>query len=211
MEEDKLGGFQFWPNYYKASKSSSCPKDFAFAIIEFFYEGKEPMFENDTDQLLWDLIKPSISCSKRNSERRKNGGGAHAGNNYNPNGQRGKGHAQDSAVDQLEWKGQTQQDEAPKPKATKESATAFVPPTQSEVTEYVSQFRIKDPEGFAIYYIENMTNSGWTYGKHNTPIKNWKNNVQQWLKNHKDEDFSYLKSSAKRPRKMVKVDLDKLP
>lgn len=210
MEEDKIGAFQFWPNYYKASKSASCPKDFAYAIIEFFYEGKEPKFDNQTDQLLWDLIKPSIRCSKRNSERGRKGG-APVGNNHNPNGRRGKGHAQDSAVDQLEWKDQAQQDETPKPKTTKEIAMVFVPPTQSEVTEYVSQFQIKDPEGFAIYYVENMTNSGWTYGKKNTPVKNWKNNVQQWLKNHKDDDFSYLKSPAKGLRKMVNVDLDKLP
>lgn len=53
-----------------------------------------------------------------------------------------------------------------------------------------------DPDGFAIYYVEQMTNNGWTYGKKATPVKNWKNNVQQWLKYHKNEDFSHLKPSS---------------
>lgn len=196
MEEDKLGGFQFWPNYYKASKSSSCPKDFAFAIIEFFYEGKEPMFENDTDQLLWDLIKPSIRCSKRNSERGRKGG-APVGNNHNPNGRRGKGHIQKPSGEQAEEKDQTQQDEAPKPKATKESATAFVPPTVEDVEIYAADRGFLDPKGFARYYLSYQTEAKWIMSN-GKKIKNWKLNVIQWEPNNKSKIFSIPGSTTRR-------------
>lgn len=69
MIEDKKGGFQFWPNYYRAAQSSSNPEAFVYAVARFFYDGVEPNFSNSTDSLLWDLIVPSIRCSKRQSKR----------------------------------------------------------------------------------------------------------------------------------------------
>ena len=56
--------------------------------------------------------------------------------------------------------------------------------------------RVQDPEGFALYYTTQMTNNNWTYGKKATPVKNWKNNVLQWVKYHKNEDFSYMLPQA---------------
>lgn len=76
------------------------------------------------------------------------------------------------------------------------NTSVFIPPTPPEVADYVRKFGMADPDGFAIYYVEQMTNNGWTYGKKGTPVKNWKNNVQQWLKYHKNEDFSFLKPSS---------------
>ena len=61
------------------------------------------------------------------------------------------------------------------------NTSVFIPPTPPEVADYVRKFGMADPDGFAIYYVEQMTNNGWTYGKKGTPVKNWKNNVQQWL------------------------------
>jgi len=77
-----------------------------------------------------------------------------------------------------------------------DNTSVFIPPTPPEVADYVRKFGMADPDGFAIYYVEQMTNNGWTYGKKGTPVKNWKNNVQQWLKYHKNEDFSFLKPSG---------------
>lgn len=76
-----------------------------------------------------------------------------------------------------------------------DNTSVFIPPTPPEVADYVRKFGMADPDGFAIYYVEQMTNNGWTYGKKGTPVKSWKNNVQQWLKYHKNEDFSHLKPS----------------
>lgn len=82
-----------------------------------------------------------------------------------------------------------------------ETQPVFIPPTPPEVADYVRKFGMADPDGFAIYYVEQMTNNGWTYGKKGTPVKNWKNNVQQWLKYHKNEDFSFLKPSSTHTQK----------
>ena len=61
MKEDKKGGFQFWPNYYRAAQSSSNPEAFVYAVARFFYDGVEPKFTKDTDILLWDLIAVSYT------------------------------------------------------------------------------------------------------------------------------------------------------
>lgn len=80
-----------------------------------------------------------------------------------------------------------------------EYTSVFIPPTPPEVADYVRKFGMADPDGFAIYYVEQMNNNGWTYGKKATPVKNWKNNVHQWVKYHKNEDFSHLKPSSSTP------------
>lgn len=82
-EKEIKGSFQFWPNYYRAIKNASNPAQFSLAIAAFFYEDIEPEFSSDNDQLLWDLIRPSIACSRRQSNR---GQGAPLGNNNNPGG-----------------------------------------------------------------------------------------------------------------------------
>ena len=190
MNTDEYGrSFQHYENYYDASKEASNPPQFHYAIARFFYEGIEPEFTEHLDQVLWRMIRPSIAKSKRQSER---GGGAPIGSRNNPNGRRGKASPEKPA-------------ETPSPKDKE-----FIPPTQSEVAEYVRQFGMKDPEGFAIYYVEQMTNNGWKYGKKNTPVKSWKNNVQQWLKYHKDEDFSYLRPAKNEGHKMVEFDFNSL-
>ena len=86
-KNDIKGSFQFWGNYYRAVKGASNPAAFSLAIAEFFFEGIEPDFDNEHDQLLWDLIRSSIACSRRQSNR---GQGAPAGSRNNPSGRRGK-------------------------------------------------------------------------------------------------------------------------
>ena len=196
MEEDKIGAFQFWPNYYKASKSASCPKDFAYAIIEFFYEGKEPKFDNQTDQLLWDLIKPSIRCSKRNSERGRKGG-APVGNRNNRFSHDENEEFPGLAIDQMEGKDQAKQDEAPKPKATKGSAKTFVPPTVEEVEAYTTQRGFIDPKGFALHFVTYYTEGEQKWHLSNgKPMRDWKKAVITWEPNNKQRTFSAPTSQA---------------
>lgn len=68
------------------------------------------------------------------------------------------------------------------------------PPTPQAVADYVRKM-VKDPEGFALYYITQMAANEWMRGKgkDRKPVTNWKSNVLQWVKHHKNEDFSYLK------------------
>ena len=77
-------------------------------------------------------------------------------------------------------------------KEKQETVPSLTPPTPSEVADYVRNM-VADPEGFALYYTTQMTNNGWTYGKKATPVKNWKNNVLQWVRYHKTEDFSFMR------------------
>lgn len=77
-----------------------------------------------------------------------------------------------------------------------------IPPTPKQVADYVRPL-VKDPEGFAHYYCTEMEGKGWTYGKDNKPVKNWKSNVHQWIKYHRDEDFShYLPLEAKKEKEL---------
>ena len=77
-------------------------------------------------------------------------------------------------------------------KEKQETVPSLTPPTPSEVADYVRNM-VADPEGFALYFTTQMTNNGWTYGKKATPVKNWKNNVLQWVRYHKTEDFSFMR------------------
>lgn len=82
----------------------------------------------------------------------------------------------------------------------KENSSEFTPPSPSMVADYVRKFGMADPDGFAIFYIEQMTNNGWICGPKKVPVKNWKNNVLHWVKNHMNEDFSYLKATTPTPK-----------
>ena len=41
-----------------------------------------------------------------------------------------------------------------------DNTSVFIPPTPPEVADYVRKFGMADPDGFAIYYVEQMTNNG---------------------------------------------------
>ncbi|MBO7681530.1 MAG: hypothetical protein J6T17_02115, partial [Clostridia bacterium] len=63
-----------------------------------------------------------------------------------------------------------------------------IPPTHAEVAAYCRQQGFADPEGFADYYLRCQTEMGWVK-KNGLPVTNWKLNVQQWRRYHKDETF----------------------
>lgn len=67
----------------------------------------------------------------------------------------------------------------------------FVPPTVAQVYDYVKDKGMKDPMGFANYYVKTQTENGWTRRQGNklVPVSNWKNNVNQWMPNHMNHDF----------------------
>ena len=68
--------------------------------------------------------------------------------------------------------------------------TAFVPPSVDEVHAYCTTLPIKDPLGFAYFYVGHFENTNWVR-KNGEPLINWKNNIREvWLKNNKDKDFS---------------------
>ena len=81
----------------------------------------------------------------------------------------------------------------------KDSSLNIIPPTPQAVADYVRNM-VKDPEGFALYYTTSMAANEWMRGKgkDRKPVTNWKNNVLQWVKYHKNEDFSYLKPVAQK-------------
>ena len=63
------------------------------------------------------------------------------------------------------------------------------PPTPQDVADYCRTRGFADPEGFADYYVESMRLAGWTR-KNGQPVDNWKQNVLQWEKHHKEEVFA---------------------
>lgn len=66
--------------------------------------------------------------------------------------------------------------------------TPLIPPTLAEVTTYAHQQGAKDPEGFADYYLRCQKEMQWRT-KSGKPVENWKLNVIQWLRYHKNETF----------------------
>lgn len=92
--------------------------------------------------------------------------------------------------------------ETSSPKSDDTSAT-FTPPTVEEVYEYVKTFGMKDPDGFARYYVDEQTRKGWTWKNRNkiVPVKDWKNNVRQWAPNHMTQIFP--KIYGQEPAKVV--------
>ena len=70
-------------------------------------------------------------------------------------------------------------------------AKDFVPPTVAQVYDYVKDKGMKDPMGFAYYYVKTQTANGWTRRQGNklVPVLNWKNNVNQWMPNHMNHVF----------------------
>ena len=78
-----------------------------------------------------------------------------------------------------------------KEKTTTSSTPAFVPPSIEMVFDYIKDMGMRDPEGFARYYVESQTANGWTRRERNkmVPVKDWKNNVRQWIPNHMNHTF----------------------
>lgn len=83
------------------------------------------------------------------------------------------------------------------------TSTTFTPPTIEQVYDYVKDMGMKDPEGFARYYVNEQTERGWTRkdGGKSLPVKDWKNNVRQWMPNHMNHTFpkQVSQSHAKAP------------
>ena len=69
-----------------------------------------------------------------------------------------------------------------------ETKTDTIPPTPQEVVDYCREQGFRDPIGFADYYLRCQTANQWRK-KSGEPIVNWKLNIQQWRKYHKDETF----------------------
>jgi hypothetical protein len=58
----------------------------------------------------------------------------------------------------------------------------FIEPTLEEIKAYCEEIKAQiDPQEFLDHYQKN----GWTYGKDNTPVKNWKACVRTWERNKK--------------------------
>lgn len=78
---------------------------------------------------------------------------------------------------------------------------SFIPPTVQEVAEYVRTRAFADPVGFAKYFVELCTNSGWRMANgEGRPIVNWKNYiVSSWEKNNKNRIFSTPTAGSLQP------------
>lgn len=85
------------------------------------------------------------------------------------------------------------------------TSTTFTPPTVEEVFDFVKGMGMRDPEGFARYYVEEQTNRGWLRrdGNKMVPVRLWKNNVAQWVPNHMTHIFP---KPVAEPKKPVPVD-----
>lgn len=167
------------------------------AIFAYGIRQEEPDFSDDyVLEMLWEVIVPLLNKNRERWEYSKHGG-APVGSHNNPNGRRGKGHIQKPSGEQAEEKDQGQQDEAPKPKATKGSTKAFVPPTVEEVETYAAERGFLDPKGFARYYLDYQTEAKWTMSN-GRKIKNWKLNVIQWEPNNINKAFSIPGSTTRR-------------
>lgn len=63
-----------------------------------------------------------------------------------------------------------------------------MPPTVKAVADYARERGFADPDGFADYYVASNEAEGWRR-KNGQPITNWKSNVLQWERYHKNERF----------------------
>lgn len=84
----------------------------------------------------------------------------------------------------------------------------IIPPTPQEVSAYVRSRGFADPEGFADFFLEYCTNSGWrrANGK-GDPITNWKNYiVSSWERNNKNKTFPRRESLPAQISKESMVD-----
>ena len=84
----------------------------------------------------------------------------------------------------------------------------FIPPTPQEVVAYVRSRGFADPEGFADFFLEYCTNSGWrrANGK-GDPITNWKNYiVSSWERNNKNKTFPRRESLPQQISKETMTD-----
>lgn len=71
-----------------------------------------------------------------------------------------------------------------------EDKNILIPPTPQEVVDYCREQGFRDPIGFADYYLRCQTANQWRK-KSGEPIVNWKLNIQQWRKYHKDDTFPH--------------------
>ena len=90
-ERNPRNGFKFFDNYYanaKRFKNRAERAEFVLEIVEFYYEGIEPQFEDEDGDaaFYWGNVRHSVAASRRQSNRNQ---GAPMGNNNSPHGRAG--------------------------------------------------------------------------------------------------------------------------
>ena len=197
MSKQEYGrSFQHYENYFECSEHASNPEHFNYAIVKFFHRGVEPEFETDMDKFLWKMIRPSIACSRRQSDR---GQGAPTGNNNNPKGINQYSNGQSAGQSSGQSAGQTNRNrnrnrnrkeednslfsaegDAPAPEHTSKK---FVKPTLQEVQQYcASRHNSID----AAKFIDHYDSVGWKIGK--AAMKDWKAAVRNWERNQQENN-----------------------
>lgn len=202
MSKNEYGrSFQHYENYFECSEHATNPEHFNYAIVKFFHRGIEPEFDNEMDQFLWKMIRPSIACSRRQSDR---GQGAPIGSRNNPNGRRGITNPRTNPqtnprTKQIEIEKEIEDslfvdagDDAPAQQHT--PSKKFTKPTLQEVQQYCASRRNNID---ASKFIDHYDSVGWKIGK--TPMKDWKAAVRMWERNEQSNNPSQPQRREGRP------------
>jgi len=192
MSSTENNSFQFWKNYYLATRRATNPAAFALAIIDFYFDGKEPTFSDEMDTFLWGMIRPSIDRSRRASNA---GGGAPIGNRNGPNGRRGNQseNQSENQTNRNRIRNRNKEIELEKENRSILVADAAAPapkeivyPTLEELKKYFKEKGFSsDPEGMFFYYGENE----W-HQNNGLPIKNWRMAAARWEHRKKNNNNS---------------------
>jgi len=192
--------FSFLRSYLETIESLPSDKDklaVFMAIARYGLDNEIPDFSGMESACYLNAIWRSLVRNIDSSIAKQQSPGPPIGSNNNPNGRRGKDPVQEPSSEQVEGKDQAQQDQAPKPKATKESATVFVPPTVEDVEAYATQRGFIDPKGFALHFVTYYTEGEQKWHLSNgKPMRDWKKTVITWEPNNKQRIFSAPTSQA---------------
>ncbi len=195
--------FQFWDSYFSAVEE--CPREYqdAFwgAIIRYIHKGENPDFswmKNEGQMLvksLWKAVFPIVHISKT---KKGNVNASKEDATNLPPACHEDATNLPPACHPVEVE---VEEEDIKEESIKKKRTAFVPPTLSEVSDYISEKGYKiDAEAFVSYY----SSIGWMVGRNK--MKDWRMALVTWMKRDNTSRDTRHNTQPQRSMKPIKAE-----
>lgn len=193
MKDNK---FTFFESYHRALSRVGDEQygRIVRAICNYIFDNQEPEFEEDSDWMAWELMKPILDKGRDLSEVRADAGRSGGLNGKGVSRNEGNFNASKSVskANQKQNKSKSKADKEKDKEKDMDEETEHIlfkknnikNPTIAEIQAYIME---KGYDVDALYFFDYYESNGWMVGKN--PMKDWKAAVRTWARNQKPNHY----------------------